>query len=250
MYEEIIFENKGYTDINPVRTGHEACKSRHGFGPHIRQNYLIHYVMNGCGTLYAPDGEYRVFPGQLFLIRPNEVTTYTADESNPWEYIWVEFGGEAAKLLDNVQKRVTDCDGEPFIRLLKLMHRDDFREEYAIASVFLILTSFFEPTYQNMVSKIKNYISSNYMQEVRIETLAKNLGYTRQHIARLFKKETGMSIKDFLTQTRLNNAQNLLKEGFSVSETAYLCGYNDSFNFSKAYKSMFGVSPSMHKSNV
>ncbi len=250
MQEEIIFEDKGYSDINPIRTGHEACRSGHSFGPAIRQNYLIHYVQGGEGRLFAPEGKYKIKDGQLFLIRPNEVNTYTADKNNPWEYIWVEFGGEAAKLLDNVQKRVVDCDGEPFIRLLKLMRRADFREEHAISSIFMILTFFFEAGHQNLVSKIKNYISSNYMQEIHIDALAKNLGYSRQHIARLFKSEMGISVKEYLTQTRLENARKFLKEGFSVKETAYLCGYNDTFNFSKAYKAMFKISPSMHKNNV
>ncbi len=247
MQEEIIFEDKGYKDLNPIRTGHEACTSNHSFGPAVRQNYLIHYVKSGTGRLYSPEGEYEVFPGQLFLIRPGEINTYTADREHPWDYIWVEFSGDATKLLEKTQKRVVDCGSEPFLRLLSLLKREDFREEFAISALFTILTSFFETGHQNLVSKIKNYISSNYMKEIQIGTLAKDLGYSRQHIARLFKEQTGMSVKDYLTQTRLENSKTFLKNGFTVKETAYLCGYNDCFNFSKAYKAVFGVSPSAQK---
>lgn len=251
MFFTLPFENKNYTDLNPICIGREACASLHSFGPAVRTNYLIHYVVSGCGTLFAPKGEYKIRSGQLFLIKPGEINTYTADKVNPWDYIWIEFSGQAAKILENVENPVIDCDGAPFLRLYDLKKRSIFREEYAISELFLILTYFFDKNQpQDFVSKIKNYISANYMQEIKISKISKDFGYSRQHIARVFKADTGMTVQEYLIKTRLENSLKFLKDGFSIQETAYLCGYGDAFNFSRAFKAHFGKTPSNAKNSM
>lgn len=245
MREEIFFENKSYKDIIPIHVGCEDCEKGHSFGPAIRNCYLIHYVIGGKGTFSAAEKEYSVKPGQLFLIKPEEITTYTADSENPWNYIWVGFGGDAAAILQNCENRVISCDAAPFIRLKELIGRRSFKEEIAISCIFLILTAFFDDNDSNdFVSTLKSYIYANYMSEIKIEQLAKSLGYSRQHISRAFKAKTGISPQAFLTETRIKNAKKFLNDGHPVNEVAYLCGYNDVFNFSKIFKSKTGLSPS------
>ena len=209
-------------------------------------NYLIHYVTDGKGMLYAPEGEFPVHGGQMFLIKPGEVNTYTADEKNPWDYIWIEFNGELASRLEEIKNPVIDCDDTVFMNMWETRHREEFREEYVISNLFLLLPMLFDNRpEQGFALKIRSYILSNYMQDITVEGLAKNMGYSRQHISRVFKSEIGMTIQEFLIKTRLKYSKKMLKNGFSVSETAYMCGYNDVFNFSKGFKSEFGVSPAI-----
>lgn len=67
----------GYSnDINVTR-----------FGPAKRNNYIIHYVLSGCGYF----NNNRVTEGQGFLITPLMSETYFPDEKNPWEFIWIIF---------------------------------------------------------------------------------------------------------------------------------------------------------------
>lgn len=248
--KEIVFENKHYKDLNPVHAGNERCFGGHFFGPAVRENYLIHYVLSGEGDFFVPGGKYHVTEGHFFLIKPEEVTTYKADEENPWEYVWIGFEGEAADKLEKEERRVVECDSEPFIKIREILYEDSFREEKAISALFLILTAFFDEGRHDLVSRAKNYIKTYYMEQITVEKMAKNMGYSRQHLARSFKSGTGMSVKDFIVATRLENAKKLLKNGFSVKETAYLCGYNDAFNFSKAYKKKFGTAPLNTKNGV
>lgn len=251
MSGEILFEDKEYLDLKPVCLGREACKPCHSFGPAIRVNYLIHYVVRGQGMLFAPDGKHMVKEGQMFLIKPGEVNTYTADKYDPWEYIWIEFNGNLARRLEDAENPVISCDETPFADMWEQRNREEFKEEYIISGLFRILPMLFEnQDRQSFAVKIQNYICSNYMRDIRIEELAKNMGYSRQHISRVFKNETGMNIREFLVKTRLKNSKKILKKGFSVSETAYMCGYNDVFNFSKGFKSEFGVSPAVWKKQL
>ena len=53
-----------------------------------------------------------------------------------------------------------------------------------------------------------------------------------------------MSVKQYITSVKFENARRLLQAGFSVARTAEMTGYNDVFNFSKMYKKHFGEPPS------
>lgn len=97
-----VFPHENFVDLFLVQFGWEQCESLYSYGPHVRNNYLFHYIISGKGHLEVRqrDGSVRTYPlraGQGFLICPNQVTTYCADEKDPWAYTWVEFGGVQAQ---------------------------------------------------------------------------------------------------------------------------------------------------------
>ena len=87
-----VFSDERFVDLNLYQFGYEKCEPLHSYGPYARNHYLFHYVISGKGYLRA-DGEYQITAGHGFLIEPNQVTTYFADENDPWEYAWIEFDG-------------------------------------------------------------------------------------------------------------------------------------------------------------
>ena len=91
--------------------------------------------------------------------------------------------------------------------------------------------------------QIADYIRANYMRQIRVENIAKMLGLDRRYMTRIFKDRTGMTVQEFLINTRLKVASGYLSRGRSVTEAALLSGYTDVFNFSKIFKKMYGVSP-------
>ena len=68
-------------------------ENSHTYGPASRQEYLLHYVIDGEGTFIANDTTYHLEKHDAFLIFPEEITTYTADSSHPWTYVWIAFDG-------------------------------------------------------------------------------------------------------------------------------------------------------------
>ncbi len=50
-----------------------------------------------------------------------------------------------------------------------------------------------------------------------------------------------------MIEKRLSEAKKLIERGYNVGEAGMLCGYSDTFAFSKAFKSFFGVSPKAFK---
>ena len=97
MNSFLQFKNSIFNTLYMVFCGFEECVPSHSFGPAIRNCYLIHFCLDGKGTYFVRDKEYNIKKGQGFLIYPNELTFYKADEKEPWTYLWVAFSGSRAE---------------------------------------------------------------------------------------------------------------------------------------------------------
>ena len=74
------------------------------------------------------------------------------------------------------------------------------------------------------------------------------MNYTPYYLSRIFKKYTGTTFSEYLTNYRIEQAKKLLGEGkLSVKEIAYATGFNSQGYFSKIFKKYAGVSPSDFK---
>ena len=62
---------KHFRDLYLCFCGIHQCESSHSFGPAIRSNYLLHFVMDGKGRYYSKDQCYEITKNQCFLIRPD-----------------------------------------------------------------------------------------------------------------------------------------------------------------------------------
>lgn len=252
MLHVIAISDKGFNDINPSTAGHDTCSPTSGFGPSIRPYYLIHYVASGKGSFECSKGIFHLHQGQLFIIRPGEVTKYWANPDDPWHIIFVSFDGELAdKLLDN-DVIVADFSENIFFEILECEQMVSMREEFLASTIFKILAVLFETGKKNTdyALEAKNYILKNYMGRISVQKIADNLHINRRYLGCLFKKEMNMTLKGFLTMTRMSRAVSLLKMGHSVAAVAIMVGYRDPFNFSKMFKKHFGRSPETFKENV
>lgn len=243
------FINREFTDINPLEVGRESCAPSHQFGPFVRSYYLLHYVVSGCGIFETARGSYTVTAGQVFIIRPDEVTCYRADDRQPWTYIWVGFTGACAAVFDEAADVITVSDPSMFLSLLDFVGRTDRQHEYTISKIAMILVTLFGKTPPKAMApndyarQMAECIERQYMQPLTIEEMASDIGLSRAHLSRLFKAAYGITPQAFLINTRLRHAEAFLREGYGVKQTAYLCGYADEFHFSKQFKEHYGKSP-------
>ncbi len=68
-----------FKDLYLCFCGMSACRPNHSFGPAVRPNYIIHYILSGKGTYQVGERRYEIRQGQGFLIEPEAVTFYKAD---------------------------------------------------------------------------------------------------------------------------------------------------------------------------
>lgn len=97
---------------------------------------------------------------------------------------------------------------------------------------------------EEIVKQVKSYITANLQEELRIEFLAKKFFLSADYLSRLFKKEEGIGIGDFILEERMFLARELLKEGrLSIARVAYECGYDNYSYFTKIFKKKYGMTP-------
>lgn len=100
------------------------------------------------------------------------------------------------------------------------------------------------------VLKVKNYISQNFMNELKLDTLADLAHMSRSAFSRFFKIHTGRTLTDYIADIRLGNATRMLLDTTqSVAEISFRCGFNNLSNFNRIFKRRKGCSPSEFRDN-
>lgn len=242
---EILLMNRHLGDLNPIITGCEECEAGHSWSG-VRSYTLIHYVVSGKGVFCKGGKEYAVSAGQAFIITPDEMVSYTADKGDPWVYRWIGFDGA---LSGEFAKLGAVCEiPEEALGVFCHSGNDSPAPEYRIAAdLFTLYAALFEPTRtkRHYVRRVKDYVNAMYMQELRVEKIAIQMGLDRRYLSRIFKEKEGLGIGEYIASVRVAHAKEFLKKGTSVGDTALLCGYGDGFTFSKMFKKHEGVSPSV-----
>lgn len=231
-------------DIIPIFSGYEVCKSNHSFGPNIRTHYLIHFCLTGKGELIDKFGKHKISVGEAFIIRPGELTTYTADKFDPWEYSWIAFYGDMADKF-NTDRSVYRFPLEIGLEVRRLSQNGITAPTVFISLIYNLIYHLFGENHEsaNTSEKVKQYIDFHYMSAISVSGISAYFGYERSYLYRIFKSSYGIGIKEYIIKKRMESASLLLARGYSVHDTAAAVGYNDQFNFSKAYKTHFGHSP-------
>ena len=95
------------------------------------------------------------------------------------------------------------------------------------------------------ILKVKNFISKNYMDELRLPELASLAGMSSSAFSRFFKLHTGRNISEYIIDLRLCYAARMLVDtAKSISEIGFDCGFNNLSNFNRIFKKKKGCSPS------
>lgn len=253
--ENYLITNCGFKDINPKTCGKEHCDPLHSFGPASREYYLLHYVVSGKGVLSVEDSSYKVGAGECFFIRPFEISTYTADEEEPWHYIWIGFECNI-DIPELREPRVISSEaiGKIFRMVPDMNHISNGREAFLCSRIWDIITAIKTEKSghtQNSLNYIQtaiSYMETEYMMDISIAALAEKMNLNRSYFSTIFKEQVGISPQKYLSNFRLSKAANLITEyGYTATQAALSTGYADVFTFSKMFKRKYGVSPSAYK---
>ncbi|WP_136607784.1 AraC family transcriptional regulator [Paenibacillus dokdonensis] len=260
---------QGQMDLNLLFFGLEECLPRHTWGPGLRDAYILHYIHSGRGVFHTSERVYELKAGQGFVILPDTLVHYSADESDPWTYSWIGFKGLNAKSL---LQRAQISAGRPVFTGLPASSFGSFYEELKSASadrgsdvlsqsiLYRILADLIrcspEPdtghkpqhSREGYIRKAIEYMESSYSQKVTVLDIARSVGLDRTYLSGLFKDKFGVSLQTFLLEYRMNRATDLLRNPeLSVSDISRSVGYNDPFLFSKMFKKVIGLSPRKYR---
>jgi len=95
--------------------------------------------------------------------------------------------------------------------------------------------------------KIINYIDAHIKEEIRITDIANMVGYSQNHVYKLFAAYSSMPIMEYIRRKRLCYAANEMYTGRKLLSIALDYGFETPAGFYKAFKSVFGCSPREYK---
>ena len=103
----------------------------------------------------------------------------------------------------------------------------------------------------NKTRQVIQYIEKHYGEDLTVEKLAETLRISRVYLGQLFKKETGLTFLEYLTQYRINAAKRMLSGGnYKIYEVAEKTGYKTSQYFSEVFRKITGMNPLDYRDGV
>lgn len=238
-----VLLNEHLDDLNPVFAGEASCDPGQSTIPKLR-TMLLHYITSGRGTLHLDGKTYAVHTGQAFIISADARAYYVADKEDPWSFRWIGFTGKLASAFAALPP-VFDAPSDT------LCHLHDQKEPHPMLAYQLsgdllqLYSAVIQPKKQsqNHVQKAIDYIELSYMNKITVKDIADFVGLNPFYLSKLFKEKTGHTLQSHILNIRLDEAKRYLLLGYSVKETAMLCGFQDIANFSKLFKREFGMNP-------
>jgi len=99
-----------------------------------------------------------------------------------------------------------------------------------------------------LIDQVKNYIADNYHNDsLSIEEIASKLFVNYAHLCFIFKRDTGLTINEYLTELRIKKSKELFDSGNTlVLDVAAKVGYADANYFGKCFKKFYGLAPSKY----
>jgi len=212
----------------------------HKFGPSVRSYYLIHYIFDGCGTFFTNGTSYHLHKGQGFLIRPGTQTTYQADETDPWSYVWIGFAGTlAAETVQNAgitpHEPIFHTDASDEIRncittLLDHSHTSAADHFYSLACFYRFMSYIALANKERLAATIDDdcvnaaiiYLQDHIAEPLTVQKLAAHVGLDRNYLTTRFREAVGQTPGKYIQTFRLTLARHLLESSdLSISEIAF-----------------------------
>lgn len=260
-----VFQDERFVDLNLYQYGWEQTEPLHSYGPYARNHYLFHYVISGKGLLLANGQEYAIEGGHGFLITPGEVTTYRADEQDPWEYTWIEFDGLRAHEALNLagisgQNPVYSPASAKAGQLLQeqmlfLVNHSQDSPLRQIGYGFLFLDQLVQSSASHQAQSPRRlrdflYEGGSVLHRAALQRRYFHRGYLLllRTEPQLFQQGVpgyhGESPQGFLLHYRMARAAQLLTESrLPISTISTMVSYPNQLHFSRAFKNVYGISP-------
>jgi len=266
QYAEISGFEPSNAFAEVLHAGYEKCEPEH-YASIPRDHYLLHLVLAGQGVLRVRDQIYKLRSHQCFLIRPEVAHAYQADSRHPWEYLWLGFSGVTDQTLQDVYgvpagtsafTPASPAKLEFHMRriLTSLQSPNPLDQLFSRALAVLALgclgerdsgmrTKGSQPDY---IDEAVSYIESHYAKLKNVQAAADYVGLERTYFSKLFQERTGISVNNFIAETRMSHAKRLLADtDYKISSIGQMVGYENYQSFERRFLNVVGMTPSQFR---
>lgn len=222
---------------------------------HQHKNYEIIVYTNGEGTFHSEEKDFAVSAGNFVIIPPE--TNHSSTSDGEFKRIYINGSLNQIFNLSSPTIITDNSDGEG-MQLAEMIYKNRYSNpEYTAALIntfahFLLQSLKMDDELSLIIEDIINKITNNfYDSSLSLSSLLRKSGYAEDYIRAQFKKITGKTPTEFLTNIRINHACYLIdtyKTTLSLTEIAEKCGYTDYVYFSRRFKHIMGLSPRKYMS--
>jgi AraC-like DNA-binding protein len=160
------------------------------------------------------------------------------DNAEPHQAYQAE--GEFLRAIDNVQTKEEALKATNTLAVTLGRLIADYRKQEKLK----------EAGYTKEVKRVVHYIEDNLDdEELKRESIARALRINGEWLSRIFPRQVGMTVTDYITDKRLEKAAGLLRNTEkTVGDIAAECGYLDQNYFTRIFKRKFGATPGSYRS--
>ena len=262
-----------------ISFSHKKSTYNATYAYHRHDGCEVYLFLSGNIRLYIEQTCFSPVPGSLVILNSNEMHRIQSMDSAPYERIVINMKRDYISALSPAGFSLEDCFyarplGFGNLRVLSPEALREFLTLYegleasaapdcfgrtviqnAYASLLLL---FLNRQYQTDPTSYKNtmpayitgamqYIDSHLEEPLRLSVLAKEFHISESYLSAQFKHHTGLTLRAYLLDRKINLAKQLLQEGAGVTEACYHSGFNDYANFIRSFKKVTGVSPGKYR---
>lgn len=283
MQKPDSYFKRGYLD-SELRLFHLTDIGRQEFEFHYHDFDKILIFLSGKVTYLIEGRSYELQPYDIIFVRHNEIHRPLIDMTVPYERLIAYLDPDFLESQQDPECSLSDC-----FQVLSDQHTHLLRmEDPGRRSLFQAIkrleaackdTGYASRLYRKVlflefmillnrtarsqklnypdtvlanqkILDVMDYINRNLAEPLDIDTIASHFFFSRYHLMRLFKKETGYTLGRYITSKRLLAARELLQQDLSATEICYRCGFCNYSAFSRAYRAEFGESPRVTRSRM
>lgn len=228
-------------------SGIERCASDQYYGPAVRPDYHVHFILDGKGTYEVNGKAYHLHRGQIFVTFPGVLVYYHADPSDPVRDCYLEpeqFLAFTSKIFERHELTITNELMRSALLYEALALLVDSHGQH-LAKIHQTAAPDYPSSYY--VEHAVQYIHDNYAK-IRVSDVASYIGITRSYLTHIFQQKLLVSPQKYILNYRLEQGSLLLRTtDLPVQEIAARIGYENPLTFSKMFKNAYGQSPKRYR---
>lgn len=249
--------------------------SKSSFDFHLHNRFEIYFFISGDVRYFIEKSVHRLKYGDLLIMNSHEIHKPSIQPDIPYERIVIHFNPDDVSCMSHDDYNLLECftgrrSGEnnlvrldtgqqtEVLALLKRIENLNMDSEGASVlrlAYFMELMVYINEVYKHScyseersklsetIIPIFDYIERNLDGDLTLESLEQKFFINRYYLCKLFKKNTGSSLHEYIIYKRISKAKLLLSEGCSVSEACSCSGFNDYSNFLRMFKRTVGITP-------
>lgn len=242
-------------------------------------NYLeIGFCYEGDGFLVLGEDEPRFSGREFTVIPPNYPHTTNSDVGtiSRWEYLFIDVKGfmkrfldspvKAEKMIQRIYSKALFLREEEYpsisAKILKIMNIMRDGEEFyleeakgVLAALLVEIARLNRPSEEdrvaeetgkltNMITRVLDFVSYHYMEDIKVEDLAKSCHISETHFRRIFTSYMKVTPLEYINTVRIQTACELLqKTDDPVADIAHKCGFTTNSTFNRNFKQIMGGTP-------